>query len=259
MRFASPETAEIRLRDTLAECETQVNYSKAEFRRFEIRLNETLQAASYISPLAAITMKRMAAGRWESLAQEFRRLTAEAEGFIDAGAPVLSLISVGLEWNRKVLPTVSGLAGTAKGYESNALPVWSGAAYEAYREKREAQNEAIIATGGIIKDIGLWLTELADQNTEFLGGLITPFVHFMGAIGEAFIELATYVGVLEAIDTVAAAIADAAESVLKMEMNALQHAVDSMGAINRATAILNDNSYFPAGRWPQAVNRKLAH
>ncbi len=259
MRSESPETAEARLRDALAQCETRVNDCRAEFGSFEISLNGTLQNAGYLSPIAAIAVRRMAAGRWESITQEFRRLTAEVEKFIDGAVPVLSLISVGLAWNREVLPTVSGLAGTAKNFEANALPAWSGPAYEAYREKREAQGEAIAATGTIIQDIGLWLTDLADKNTAFLLSLIDPLIDLVKAIAEAAMEIATYIGLLEAIDTLAAAIANAAEAILDMEIKALQHAAGSLHEINEATAILNDNSYFPAGRWPQAVNRKLAH
>lgn len=259
MQGTHPSSIESLFGTAIELCDGELDEADSEFLKLEGKINEALRQASLFSPLASIALAQIAEGRWDSLRQEFDKLKAEVRTFVEAGTPVLSLISVGLAWNREVLPAVSSMSATAGAYEANALPAWSGAAYYAYREKRDAQSEAIEATTKIIQESGVWLTEMAVRNVDFFFALIEPIVDLTKATIEAALEIVTAVGILEAIGTVAAAIADAAMAIMRIYMNSLRHAAKSIDAINRATAMLNDNSKFPAGRWPQAVNKNLAH
>jgi hypothetical protein len=154
-----------------------------------------------------------------------------------------------------VLPDLSGAVGVARDIKPNALHAWGGEAGRAYMEKRWGQEKGLQGTTNVVKDTGQWLVDIAALNAKFLVDITQPVIDLIEAIIEAAIELWSVIGVLEAIDTIAAAVADCLGAVLEILKEATKHMADSVSGLSQAKIILNNNDVFPGGKWPQAVNR----
>jgi hypothetical protein len=154
-----------------------------------------------------------------------------------------------------VLPQLSGMVKYSREIRSDALRVWQGPAASAYYEKREGQQDGLQGLTNVVEDTGNWLIDVAALNAKFLIDIARPLTEAVEAIIEIAVELATAVGVLEAIDTAADAIAKAATAILTIAHEAGIHTADSIQLLSDARSILNNNSYFPEGLWPQAVNK----
>ncbi|MEO3745257.1 hypothetical protein [Plantactinospora sp. B5E13] len=235
--------------------DSELNRVTTEHANLVNKINSVLTTATFVSPLAGWLFSRKVQGRMDELSENIAEVLKQVRKFLESSTPVFSLIYVGTSWNQQILPELSGMPGIARDAKANALHAWSGNASEAYQEKRWGQRDALEGLSGVVKDTSQWLVDVAALNTHFLVDITTPVIDIVEAIVEAIIEIATVFGVLEAIDTIAAAIADALGAILELAQKATQHAVDSVSKLNEARIILNDNTKFPGGNWPQAVNR----
>jgi hypothetical protein len=218
-------------------------------------INSALRTATFISPPAAWYFSRKASAQLEQLFAAITELKQACTEFVQAGVPIFSLIRVGFGWNSAILPSLSGMAGTARDIRPNALHAWEGQAADAYLEKRWGQRDALVGTTGIVKDLSQWCVDVAALNAKFLVDITTPLIDLAEAIIEIAVELATVIGVLEAIGSAADAVASAATSVLTIAQEAARHTLESVSKLAEAKNILNNNDVFPAGGWPQSVLR----
>ncbi|GIE99999.1 hypothetical protein [Paractinoplanes rishiriensis] len=255
----APETdqasAESTLQAATDKLRTEIDRIDPEYRKFVEKINSVMMQASFISPVGAWLFSKKVKGALDDLHGKLEDAADEMIKYLEQAAPVFALIGRGFTYLNAVLPDLSGMTGTARDIRPNALHTWGGDAGRAYSEKRQGQSKAIEGTGGIVKDTGQWLVDVAALNAKFLVDITQPLIDLVEAIIEGAIELSTVIGVLEAIDTIAAAIADCLGAVLEILKEATKHMVDSITSLAAARAILNDNSVYPAGNWPQAVNR----
>ncbi|WP_433530644.1 hypothetical protein ACQPYA_00380 [Micromonospora sp. CA-263727] len=248
-------TAERTLQEAIDKLTTEVDRLDPEYRGLINAINSALRTASFVSPLGAFLFSRKVQSEVDRLHGKLSEMATEIGKFLAASTPVFSLINRGFGWTEQVLPKVSGAVGVARDIRPNALHHWGGEAGRAYMEKRWGQEKGLQGTTNVVKDVGPWLVGVAALNAKFLADITQPVIDLVEAIIEAAIEIATVFGVLEAIDTVAAAIADCIGAVLEILKEATKHMFDSLSMLAEARVILNNNDLFPAGQWPQAVNR----
>ncbi|BCJ59186.1 hypothetical protein [Micromonospora endophytica] len=252
---ADQAAAENTLQSAVTKLTTEVDRIDPETQKLINAINSALRTASFVTPIGAYLFAKKVQSSLDGLFDKLRELAQEIRKFLSASTPVFSLLHKGFLWTEQVLPQVSGAVGTARDIRPNGLHAWGGEAGRAYMEKRWGQEKGLQGTTNVVKDIGQWLIDVAALNAKFLVDITDPVIDVIEAIIEAAIEIATVFGILEAIDTVAAAIADSIGAVLKMVQEATKHMFDSMSKLSEARGILNNNDFFPGGSWPQAVSR----
>lgn len=253
--MTQPAQAEESLRNAMDGVGTALTRIDGSGQQLVDEINSALRVAAFVSPLAAVVFSRKASGALEGLFQQIEELKKSCQEFVEAGVPVFSLIRAGFGWNESVLPGLSGMTSTARDIRPNGLHAWRGSAASAYIHKRIGQSVALGGTADVVKETGQWLIDVAALNAKFLVDLTTPLIELADSIIRIAIEIATVVGVLEAIGSAAEAVAEAATAILTIAQDAARYTADSISALGKVKAVLNDNKVYPGGTWPQAVQR----
>jgi phage-related protein len=216
------------------------------------KLSPTIQRAGVLCDVrAAVAVLTKAEAGLNTVFQYINKI-------IEGSVPILSLINAAFRWVTEVTPVVSCLAGLTQQSgddkdRNSAFVFWTGASRDVYNQGLWNQKVALESTGNTCDRIGSWLIDIADKNVTFIFDLIQPLKDFITDILTAVEEAATVFGVFEAIGDACRAISklatslyDCVKAVIKNLMSVLVNDVE-------AETLLNNNSAYPNGKWPQMV------
>ncbi|WP_326566978.1 hypothetical protein VSH64_34740 [Amycolatopsis rhabdoformis] len=136
------------------------------------------------------------------------------------------------------------------------LAYWEGGGATEYRNRAQAQREAVEAIGGQggkADAISAWLITIAKLNVKFMTSLLGMVANFVGKLVEAALEAATVVELPFTVKDLAGAIGGLVTDGINGLGTIANQLMESVGSIRDAKGLMNDPR-LPGGLWPQAVN-----
>ena len=187
---------------------------------------------------------------WNWLCAKLEQLWAYlAELFARRGDPD-ALNAAADAWARSVGGPVSARAGTAEAGALRVDDMWAGTAADQYRQILPAQKGAMAAVETMTDAVGQALMSIKTGIYKFWGlvavALAALIVSIIGAIASTATIFGAPAGPVIAAGGVVAFLAAVTGGVLALNG-------DVSAANNGLVKVLNDNTPYPAGRWPRGV------
>lgn len=178
-----------------------------------------------------------------------------ANRVLDHHYPVISLFRISSRWITDTYRLTSEVYGDiALPEHGRDLAGWDGPARAAYDDLTDHQHSAVAAMRDVAGDIGIWLSDIAVGNVEFIVELVSELGSLANSLIDETGKLVNTAGV-GVVWAVAAVIGSAVERAINT-LGIVVTNVASMAANQiHADRIIMDHSYFPRGNWPEAVSR----
>jgi hypothetical protein len=247
-----PLALETEFQETLHLVEKGITELNKGFQELVKGVNSVLQNISWASMAGAFYLYKKIEAALKRLDKLIDQMVAEAKKVLDHSAPVISLFRTAFRWTDGVQGPVSSKAAVVRQDAQSNLANWEGNAEKAYRQKQVLQILAMNATGENAQKIGTWLTEVAKINVDFVLAFVDPLVN----TGTTLVELginASVANVLETVDTAAQAVGAALRGLWQQIKAIVEEATGAAQKMHDARTILNADSQYPDGHWPQAV------
>ncbi|MBN1173614.1 MAG: hypothetical protein JXA67_15700 [Micromonosporaceae bacterium] len=247
------ESLESNFRDALTALENGIKKVENAFQSLIDKLNETLRNLAFVVPLGALYLAKRLGDAVKKLGDLLRAFLSKCREVLSRGTPIYSMIRVGFQWISDVMNPTSSKEGVIATDASDNLANWKGQAETAYRRKVALQKTAQGGMTANADGIGSWLVDLGTANIAFVVAMIDPLAPIAAKLVEAAIDAGSVFGALESIDSAAEAIGkllEVAWAELKTQVEQFTTAMNKMFDANK---IINGNSAFPNGHWPQAV------
>jgi methyl-accepting chemotaxis protein len=180
------------------------------------------------------------------------------EKTLNGALPVMSLFQVGLDWSTKVNANLTPIKPDVT--QSGGIDTWHGPAHDTYRTREADQEEAVGQAIDQVKSISKWLSDVANANVHFvtdllsqIGGIVEKIVEVTADVGEAA-AAADPLSAQEAANDLSALLGRFASNIVDYLAGLGNRLADVLSLIGDVAGEHSDNSAFPGGHWPEAVN-----
>lgn len=183
----------------------------------------------------------------------FDDLVAEISKILAYTGSSATLRATGQAWSAKIAGPVSALAGTVTLDHLQADDRWSGVAADAYRNTLIPQSTALQAVARFANDVDTLLQDFAGSLDAFWTSLNAALAALVVALGTEI-----FGAMLPPVTLVAAAFFVTTIGIAVSFVKSAAESLTTLGntASSRADAVsqrLDDNSFFPSGRWPAST------
>jgi hypothetical protein len=185
-------------------------------------------------------------------------ILGKLEKTLNGAVPVMSLFQVGLDWSTQVNTHLSPIKPDIT--QSGGIDTWHGPAHDTYKTREADQNEAVGQSIEEVKGVGKWLSDVANANVHFvtdllsqIGGIVEKIVEVTGDVGEAA-ATADPLSAQEAANDLSTLLGKFASNIIDYLASLGNRLADVLSLIGDVAGEHSDNSAFPDGRWPEAVN-----
>jgi hypothetical protein len=185
-------------------------------------------------------------------------ILGKLEKTLNGSVPVMSLFQVGLDWSTTVNTNLSPIKPDIT--QSGGVDTWHGPAHDTYKIREADQIEATGQAIDQVKSISKWLADVANANVHFvtdllsqIGGIVEKIVEVTGDVGEAA-ATADPLSAQEAANDLSTLLGKFASNIIDYLASLGNRLADVLSLIGDVASEHSDNSAFPDGHWPEAVN-----
>lgn len=194
----------------------------------------------------------------EQARQRVGEILGKLEKTLNGAVPDMSLFTVGLDWSTRVNAGLSPIKPDI--VQSGGIDTWHGPAHDTYKIREADQDEAVGLAIDQVKGTSTWLSDVANANVHFVTDLLSQ----IGGIVEKIVEVTADVGTAAATGDPLSA-QEAANDLSTLLGKFASNIIDYLAGLgNRLADVLSligdianehsDDSAFPGGHWPEAVN-----
>ncbi|MCP2322732.1 hypothetical protein HDA40_001239 [Hamadaea flava] len=168
--------------------------------------------------------------------------------------PVISLINISFHWLTAVKQPVSGMVPMIQQYATENLAYWEGGTANHY--KQQVLPPQVGAAGELAAKAGFiseWLYAIAQANVEYAAKFSEVISAIAGDVAQAAVKAGTVIDIPFAISDLASIVKTLVQSGMDNLAGIGTRIVEAGENVRQIVSDRVDESKFPGGAWPQAV------
>lgn len=178
-----------------------------------------------------------------------------ADRVIRQYTPVISLFLTSMDWvERSERPTSNVYADMFTPAHGRNLEDWDDNARDAYNDIVAQQQKSTEAAKDVASFMSSWLAGIADDNVAYVVFLLNQLAEIANEIVAALVALADSFGVFTLLK-LAELVGTFVEDAINILGETARRISSALTTVIEAERVLADESFFPGGNWPIAVDR----
>ncbi|AEV82379.1 hypothetical protein ACWT_1361 [Actinoplanes sp. SE50] len=213
--------------------------------------------AEWFTDDIADTLEAIEAGI-ESARVKLDDILGRMDAALSGTPPILSLFRSGIDWSTTINTRLSAIQPDVE--QSGSIDVWHGPAHDTYRTRETEQGEAVGLASAQVKSLSVWLADVAEANTHFVTELVDQATTIVEELVTVTLDIGTAIGAedplsaQEAVNNLDEMMGKYAAAIIDFLTSLANRFTEVIRLVTEVAAEHSDNSAFPGGNWPKAVD-----